>query len=182
MTAVWDELLALDEEGQRLLLLGISDARHAERAQAAWPVLADALPELEAKGVDVLLDLGRLTSEHAPEVLWRSAHLLVLVTRTSLPAVAAAQGAVARLKDADLLDRVRCLVIDERNPYSAVDVAESLDVPLLGFLPLDDRDGARFLTANTGGPPRSKSALLRGCRQIAIEVIASTTLLGAARV
>jgi hypothetical protein len=182
VAALWDELLALDEQGKRLLLLGITDPRHAERAEAAWAVLADALPELAQQGIDVLLDLGRLSSAHEPRILWRVVDVLVLVTRSSLPAVAAAQGAVARLRDAEVGDRIRCLVVDERHPYSAAEVAESLDVPLLGTLPLDARDGTRILGAKAVSVPRNKSAILRGCRQLAVELTASTNLLGAARV
>lgn len=182
VAAVWDELLALDDEGKRLLLLGITDPRHAERAEAAWAVLADALPELADQGIDVLLDLGRLSSAHEPSILWRVVDLLVLVTRSSLPAVAAAQGAVARLRDAEVGDRIRCLVIDERQPYGAAEVADSLGVPLLGTLPLDARDGTRILGAKVGSVPRNKSAILRGCRQLVIELTAATNLLGAARV
>lgn len=181
VAALWDELLALDEEGNRLLLLGISDPRHAERAEGAWTVLSDALPELACKDIDVILDLGRLSTAHAPTALWRSADVLVLVTRSSLPAVAAAQGAVAWLSDEAVLDRVRCLVIDEGNPYSAAEVSESLAVPLLGVLPMDVRDGGRFIAASAGSGPRSKSAIMRSCRRLVTELL-GPAVMGAARV
>ena len=106
LAALSGQLLALDETGERLLLLGVPDARRAAAVAGAWPRVAAALPGLAAgePPTDVLVDLGRLGPVHDVHdgagdvgVLRRGLDLLVLVTGSSLRAVVAGRAAATQL-------------------------------------------------------------------------------------
>ena len=182
LDAVWEQLLALDETGDRLLLPGIVDHRHATTAAAAWRLLLEALPELanQEPPVDVLADLGRLHTNGEPRELWAGLDRIVLATRSSLSAIAAAQAAAVELREEYAGERLRCLVIDEGRPYSATEIARALQLPLAGTLPLDHR-GVRCPGRASGG---SSSALHRACRQLAASLLddVPTSVAGTARV
>src|SRR3954454_8425541 len=66
---------------------------HAQAAglRELWGPLAQALADLDSTGQDVIVDGGRLGLSGSPEPLLNAADLALLVTRTSLPALAAAR-------------------------------------------------------------------------------------------
>jgi hypothetical protein len=165
LTAVWEQLVALDNAGNRLLLQGLTDPRQAATARTAWPQLAAAIPELvrQEPAVDIVMDLGRLHSQHEAQELWQVADQLILVTRSSLSSVAQTQAAVSELRDLDVSTRLTCLVVDEGRPYSGSEIAKALDLPVLATLPWDTRAANCF---RGGGVSRSTSPLLRSCRSL----------------
>jgi hypothetical protein len=173
LDALWEQLFALDERGDRLLLPGIVEHRQATNAEAAWDLLLAAMPDLASQSapLDVLADLGRVNTNGEPRELWAGLDRLVLVTRSSLAAVATAQAVAVELCEGDFDERLRCLVVDEGRPYSATEIADALQLPLVGTLPLDPR-GAKALSQMTGtASNRSRSALLRACRRLATSLI-----------
>ena len=174
LTAVWDQLLAFDDAGNRLLLQGLSDPRQAATATSAWPQLAAATPELvrQEPAVDLVMDLGRLHSQHEAQELWQVADQLILVTRSSLSAVAQTQAAVSELRDHDVSVRLTCMVVDEGHPYSGSEIAKALELPVLATLPWDARAANGF---RGGGVPRSTSPLLRSCRSLVNRLASSVT-------
>jgi len=82
---LWEQCLRLAEE--RYLLPGIADPAQAAALSSAWPSIAVLLAELEAAGVDVLVDAGRVGTAYAPMSLLRAADAAVLVSGTRLPDV-----------------------------------------------------------------------------------------------
>ena len=174
LTAVWEQLLVLDNAGNRLLLQGLSEPRQAATATTAWPQLAAAIPELarQEPAVDIVMDLGRLHSQHEAQDLWQVADQLILVTRSSLSAVAQTQAAASDLRDRDVAARLTCLVVDEGHPYSGSEIAKALGLPVLATLPWDVRATNAF---RAGAVPRSTSPLLRSCRLLVNRLASSLT-------
>lgn len=174
LTAVWEQLVALDNAGNRLLLQGLTDPRQAATARTAWPQLAAAIPKLvrQAPAVDIVMDLGRLHSQHEAQELWQVADQLILVTRSSLSSVAHTQAAASELRDREPAARLTCLVVDEGHPYSGSEIAKALDMPVLATLPWDTRAANGF---REGGVPRSTSPLLRSCRSLVNRLASSVT-------
>ena len=109
-----------------------------------WPVLLDALRDLEATGQDVLVDAGRLGLVGSPAPLLYGADLTLLLTRSTLPAVIAATSWAETLRDQTeaTATRVGVVVIGEGHPYSAREVSDALGLPLVGTLPWDRRSAA----------------------------------------
>lgn len=173
VAAVWENLVALDDDARRLLLPGPTDPARASAVAPGWATLADALDGLAGREppVDVLLDLGRIRTAHEPGELRRRAHLVVLVTGSGLPAVVAARAAAAELTGGP---PVALLVIGERRPYPAGEIAGALGLPLAGTLPLDAA-AAAALTSSGGAPGRrlARSALYRGVRRLAADLPAA---------
>jgi MinD-like ATPase involved in chromosome partitioning or flagellar assembly len=190
LAAVWEQLLALDDSGRRLLLQGTTDPRQASGLGTAWSALTEAMGglELQEPPVDVLLDLGRLHTTHEPVHVRQRADLVVLVTRSSLPVVAAARAAAAEL-GAPAVDggsqRVACLVVGEGQPYSAKEISEACALPLVGVLPYDPVSAATFSTGAPAGRRLPRSPLMRSVRALATslldEAVVTPEVVGAGR-
>lgn len=129
---------------QARLLPGSRSHAQAGTLTTLWPVLLDALRDLDATGQDVLVDAGRLGLEGSPTPLLYGADLTVLLTRSTLPAVIAATSWAETLRDQTeaTATRVGVVVVGEGHPYSAREVADALGLPLVGTLPWDRRTAA----------------------------------------
>ena len=175
VAAVWDQVLALDDEGRRLLLPGLTDPRQAPGIGSAWSVLAAALDGLEEQDppIDVLVDLGRMRTAHESVLLRQRVDLVVLVTRSNLSAVVAARAAATELQAPDIDGRsakVTCLVVGEGRPYTATEIAEAIALPVVGVLPYDASSAAAFSTGAVAGRRLPRSPLLRSARALAAAV------------
>lgn len=176
LPAVWDQLLALDEAGSRLLLPGVHDPRHGTALRSVWPTLMHAIPECRRQDppIDVLVDFGRIAYEHPVRELWGCLDLLVLVSSSTLTAVAAAK-VLAEVLVADhaerRVNRIGCLLVGEGRPYRSDEVSRELGVPFLGVLPHDPA-GARALSGSATPTWRAgRSALSRAARRLAADLM-----------
>ncbi|MET9396127.1 hypothetical protein [Kitasatospora sp. NPDC002965] len=161
-------LVALDADGYRLLLPGLTDPAQAPSLAGTWEPLHRLLRVMEEDGYDVLVDAGRavvesshrLSSLYSPAPLLRLADLVLLVVRASAPAVAAAAPVVRVLRED--LDRhgtgagALGLVLIEEVGFKASEVAAALGVPVVATLP-DDPETADAL--GSGGRVRGRFAL-----------------------
>lgn len=176
VAAIWEQTLSLDEDGRRLLLPGLLDARRAGSLTEAWTTLHIGLPQLaqQEPPIDVLLDLGRLRTQHEGSQLRSVADQVVLVSRATLTAVAAAR-ALAEELQADPAP-CSCLVIGPGEPYSASEVADSLGLPLLGSLPQDRAAADAFAGRRALSPRRlSSTALVRAARRLATGLVTASS-------
>jgi hypothetical protein len=121
-----------------------------------WPALAFELRALESNGQDVIVDVGRLGMVHSADALIAAADLALLVTRSSLPALAAArQWAVdlaAGSADGTGAAAVATLLVGPGRPYAASEVGRVLSTPVLDSIAWDPQ-GARVFSE--GEKPRS---------------------------
>jgi Flp pilus assembly CpaE family ATPase len=166
--ALWEQVLALDEDGTRLLLLGVNDPAQAHPLGGRWASLARVLANVNGKepGVDVVVDLGRLGTVGEARALLHHADLALLVLRSSLTAIAAARPAIRRLRE-ERASGIGCLLIGERQPYDAGDVADVLGVPVLATIAHDPVSAAVFSTGAPAGWRFARSPLLRSVRAAA---------------
>jgi hypothetical protein len=145
-SALWPQLIELDDERGRLLLAGLSDPRQSAALAPAWPVLAAMLA---AQPADVLADCGRLDAGGAPEPVLTVASLVVLVLRPSLRQVSKARARVEMLTQ--LLGengRLALLLVGE-GTHSPREVSRALGVRVTATLPYDAR-AAAVLSDGTG--------------------------------
>lgn len=175
VAAVWEQVLALDEDNRRLLLTGLADPSRTAVAGIAWSTLAAALDGLagQAPPVDVLLDLGRMRTVHEPDLLRQNADVVLLTCDATLPAVVAARAAAAELRapGADATSpRVAVLVIGG-GPYTPREISTVLDLPVIGSFPYDATSAAVFSAGASPGRRFPRSPLTRAARALAAALV-----------
>jgi hypothetical protein len=122
-----------------------------------WAPLAQALADLDSTGQDVIIDTGRLGVAGSPEPLLNAADLALLVTRTSLPALAAARSWADFVRRPDSGWRqAGALLVGEGQPYRAGEVSKVLGLPVVASLP-DDPGAAAVYHRGAPQPRRFES-------------------------
>jgi hypothetical protein len=158
---------------QARVLHGIRDPRHAAQLSAVWPALATLFTTVDA---DVIADVGCVGGSDTPMPLLMRADLMVLVMRSTLPQVDAAQPRIEALRESLGRRPAMCLIGD--GPYTSAAVRQALfDLPILGELPDAGKearvlsDGARpHRTFRTSLLVRTIHGLGRRMRQVVEEV------------
>jgi hypothetical protein len=167
--AFWRQLIDLSgEDGKqesprdRLLLPGITDPAQAASLRSVWKALGVTFRGIEAEhGHDVLIDLGRRGAFGPSGVLAEQADAVLVVVRSTLRGLQAAQARVSQLEDR--IGDVGLLVIDE-GPYPSGEVQRVLQVPVVATLPYAPKD-ARVLSDGAEQPRHfPKSPLMKAAR------------------
>lgn len=149
--------------GQAQLLPGIRAHSQARSLADVWEPLLHALRRLSiSTGQDVIVDAGRLGLASWPEPLVRGADTTLLVTRSSLPALAAARSWLETLRhDTPTLG---VLVVGPGRPYSSGEVAKWLRVPVLGEIAWDPAAAAVLSDGAPRGRRFDRSGFARSLR------------------
>jgi hypothetical protein len=118
-----------------------------------WEPLAGALTALEANGQDVIIDAGRLGLTGSAQPLLESADLTLLMTRATLPSIAAAKSWAETVRQpATGWRQPGLLLLAEGHLYRASEVSKVLGMPVVANLP-DDREAAAVYHRGAA-PPR----------------------------
>jgi hypothetical protein len=158
------------EDGQLLLLAGLSDPAHSAAVAPVWPRIASALKQMGdfVPPYDVIADAGRLPFA-GQEGLLAAADRVLMVLRPTLAQVHHARhrlDAVRRLRleaaDSDA-EPVALLMVGNR-PYRAAEVESALGVPVAAVLADDPRAAAGLADGTAGGRWFDRSALMRAAR------------------
>lgn len=137
----YEQTVALVEDRVRLVP-GLINAQQAASMDKLWSPLGMVLSSLERTGTDVIVDAGRLGMIHGPMPLLRSADAVLLVTKTTLPAVSSARARIEALRT-DLVefgqgeDALAVLLVGEGQPYRAREIHSALRTPVLGSMTWD---------------------------------------------
>ncbi len=166
--------------GQAQLLAGSRSHHQAHTLAGLWEPLLPVLRSLEATGQDVLVDAGRLGLTGAPTALLHGADTALLVTRTSLPAVAAARSWAAELTGSNgsgtsngvslAGPAVGVLLVGEGRPYRAAEVSKALGAPVLASIPWDVA-GAEVFSVGATTPRRFETSTFVRSIQVASTAI-----------
>jgi hypothetical protein len=111
---------------------------HAQAASLMdlWTPLTFQFRGLEETGQDVIVDVGRLGMVFSPHSLIAAADLAVLVSRSDLPALAAARQWASEWAEASADGTgpaaAGIVLVGASRPYSAHEVATVLPLPVLG--------------------------------------------------
>ncbi|HXH78408.1 hypothetical protein [Nocardioides sp.] len=96
-----------------------------------WAPLAEALADLDESGQDVIVDAGRLGLAGSPEPLLAAADLTLLVSRSTLPALAAARAWASVVRRDSAWRQTGVLLIGDGQPYGHGEVGKVLDLPVI---------------------------------------------------
>lgn len=130
-----------ERDGGRALLPGLQDAAQLASMAAVWSPLAAAFGALERDGVDVIADAGRLGAEAGPTALLKQSELVLLVLRTTMPAVAAARARIGTLRETLQTgrggDTLGLLLVGEGKPFTAREISKGLGAPVIARIAYD---------------------------------------------
>jgi len=129
-----------------------------------WASLSDALAELDGQGQDVLVDAGRLGLVGSPEPILASADLTMLLTRSSLPALAAARSWTETVRRNRDWRSPAVALVGEGQPYRAHEVSKVLGMPVIATVADDPDAAAVFARGASPGRSFDSGPLIRSLR------------------
>ncbi|GAB7003980.1 hypothetical protein JCM18899A_14520 [Nocardioides sp. AN3] len=136
------------------VLSGTRGHHQAGALRDLWEPLLGVLADLESSGQDVIVDAGRLGLVGSPQPLLDGAECTLLVSRATLPALAAANSWAETIRRPGTGWRhPGLLLIGEGQPYRASEVARLLDLPVVATL-VEDREAAAVYHRGAGLPRR----------------------------
>jgi len=155
-------------------VVGTQTHSQAAGLSALWAPLAEALADLERSGQDVIVDAGRLGLVGSPEPLLSWADLTLLVTRTTLPALAGARTWAEDLRSPSATTwRESGLLLVGDGPYAKREVGRALTLPVVATVAEDPIAAAVY---HRGAPPprRFESGPYVRSLHAAVQAITST--------
>lgn len=129
-----------------------------------WSPLAGALADLDEQGQDVIVDAGRLGLVGSPEPLLASAAVTVLVTRSTLPALAAGKSRTEEVRRDHAWPDPGVMLVGEGQPYRSGEVAKVLGVPVIAEVADDPGAAAVFARGERPGKGFESGPLARSLR------------------
>ena len=161
------------------LLPGIRSHAQARSLTPVWEPLRQAFTALERTGQDVIVDAGRVGLTGSPDPLIRGADLTLLTVRTDLVSLSGAKSWAQTLRE-DLetggaTGALGLLLVGEKRPYAAADVAKVLGLPVTAAIAWDTPGAAVF--SHGAAPPRrfESSPLVRSLRAARAAIEATIT-------
>ncbi len=161
LTNVYRSSIALPG-GNARIVPGLTSPIQARTVVQAWEQIAAAMHSLDQQGTDVLIDAGRLGTIGGPTPLLHAADEVIVVTRSTLPVIAALRACTPGLGE-DLRDNgqgsdvLSLLVVGQGRPYSAKDISDAVGVPTLAVMAFDP-PGAEVLAYGATPPKRYQSS------------------------
>lgn len=153
------------EGSQVSYVAGTRSHVQASGLRDVWSPLVEALADLESAGQDVVVDAGRLGLSGSPTPLLAAADLTLLVTRTTLPALAAARSWTDALGSGQLQWAYPgLLVVQGQLGYRPKTVTQALHLPVVASIAQDRESAAVYYRG--ASPPRrfATSAFARSLR------------------
>lgn len=150
---------------QATFIAGTRSHAQATGLRSIWGQLADALAELDDHGQDVIVDAGRLGLVGSPEPILAGADLTLVVTRSTLPALAAARSwtdPTSQLASGWRSSAI--LLIGEGQPYSQREVSMVLGMDVMASIADDAACAAVYSRGATPPKNASSSAHARSLR------------------
>jgi hypothetical protein len=118
------------------LLPGLTGPAQAGSMSEVWDDTSSALTKIDRSGTDIIIDAGRLGQLGSPAPLLRSAGQVLLLTRTTLPALAALRGR-SQLLSEELTAvgqhgaaPLRVVLVGEGQPYTSREIKKVIQTPL----------------------------------------------------
>jgi len=149
------------------ILPGPRSHAQAHSALDLWEPLSLVWRSLHQEGTDIFIDAGRLGMNSYAEPLLRLADLILLVTRSDLPSLAAArqwaEQAVTLRVNQPQAPEWAVLLVGAGNPYGPGEVAEVLGLPVVAVLGLDGRGASVFSAGTRMRRPGKLDRDLRKC-------------------
>lgn len=116
---------------------GVQAVGQAASIAGLWPDLIPALADLDDAGIDVIIDAGRLSAQHAPIAAIGAADLAVLVTRSTLPALAAVKAWQSTIEAATDPSAFGLAIVGPGRPNPNDEISRVFKLPILATMAYD---------------------------------------------
>jgi len=120
-------------EEQRRFLPGFSQPATVRLFDSVWPELVDAFTALDERGVDVIVDAGRIGRDGLPLPLLAQADAVCILTHTSLRALAATRLhlplVAEQLDQLPVAPAMGLVLVGPNKPYSSSEIAAQFGTP-----------------------------------------------------
>lgn len=142
---VWRHTVPLVQydDVQRRFLPGFSQPATVRLFDGVWPDLADAFSALDERGVDVIVDAGRVGRDGLPLALLAQADAVCFLTRTNLRALAATRlylpMVAEQLNRLPMAKALGLILVDPNQPYAGGEIAAQFGVPCWAELARHDK-------------------------------------------
>lgn len=161
-------------DAQRRFLPGFSQPATVRLFDSVWPELAGAFVALDEKGVDVIVDAGRMGRDGLPLSLLEQADAVCFVTRTSLRALAGARLhlplVVEQLAQLPIDTAMGLVLVDPDNPYTGGEIAAQFGIACWAELDCSPKLAA-VLSDGDPEPRRfAESSLMRQYRAMGLRL------------
>lgn len=149
-------LLTDEKTPLKKFIPAITNPKHAYTITSQWPSLLQELSSLDSKGVDIILDLGRINSQQFPIETFQASDLAMLLLTPGIPEVMAAKNTLASLRLEEMnsgdINPLQIITISAPKTYSPREVSKVLNLPVLHSIPHQTEHAAVF----SHGANRSK--------------------------
>jgi hypothetical protein len=158
--------VALDDDSDRMVLPGIVDPLAARPLAAIWTGLLDVARDLSMRGVDVLVDTGRLGHRQEPTPWLTDADVLLLVGRSDLASVLPTAAAARGLAPHRAGRATSIGVVVDPGPYASGELGTALGVGEVLTVPRDEWAARVCLRGARHGVRFDRSPLMRSARAL----------------
>lgn len=145
---------------------GVRSHQQAASLVNLWEPLTGVLRGMEQRGMDVVVDAGRIGTAHSAQPLVRSADLSLLVVRSDLPAVAGARSWAKAVREQlaanGAEDALGLVVVGPGRPYGAREIRKVLGVPVVAEIAWEPGDAAVLSTGARPGKKYASGSFQRG--------------------
>lgn len=143
----------------------------ARALEGLWDPLASVLRSLEGNGQDVIVDAGRLGLEGSPTALMSGADLILLTSRSSLPAQVAAKSWADTLREVPerggVGPNLAAVLVGANDPFTPAEVSKVLRMPVIATIAWDEESAAVFSRGATPSRRFNNSKLSKSLRAAA---------------
>lgn len=152
MDAIYTQSIDLTSDVK--FVAGFANPTQAGALGGSWGDLGSAFRSLEQAGIDVIVDLGRLSArQEERDALITLAEQHLILTGSSLPEVYTTREFTQRYRAtagmaADILGTT-VVVVGPGRPYGAAEIARACSVPLAGVVDWDPKSAAVYSTGAT---------------------------------
>jgi hypothetical protein len=156
-----EQMMQLGEgDSTKRFLPGIPSPKDAPAVTNLWSDLTNYLVSLDRAGIDVIVDLGRLSALADPrEVLLRLADQVLVVTSSRMPDILVTREITQAHTSPDLavreLSNMALLVVGPGRPYATSEIAGTIGLPPAGEIAWDPATAEVF---SVGAKPSRKYA------------------------
>ncbi|MGO1488860.1 MAG: hypothetical protein ACTHWA_09955 [Arachnia sp.] len=174
---LWRHTVPLVQQGekQRRFLPGFSQPATVRLFDSVWPELADAFAALDERGVDVIVDAGRIGREGLPLSLLAQADAVCILTRTNLRALAATRLhlplVTEQVDQLAVAPDIGLVLVGPNKPYSSSEIAAQFgtacwaelesNITLASVLSDGDPEPKRFHSSSLMNQYRAMASRLR---------------------